>query len=37
VGKAGVRLIEREGLWVCPQTGERYVENDGMLREESPA
>jgi acetyltransferase-like isoleucine patch superfamily enzyme len=37
VGKAGVRLIERGGLWVCPQTGERYVENDGMLREESPA
>jgi len=37
VGKAGVRLIERDGRWVCPQTDESYVEHDGVLREEDPA
>ncbi len=37
VGKAGVRLIERDGRWVCPQTDESYVEHDGVLREEHPA
>ena len=37
VGKAGVRLIERDGHWVCPQTGQTYVEADGLLREENPA
>jgi acetyltransferase-like isoleucine patch superfamily enzyme len=37
VGRAGVRLIERDGLWVCPQTNERYVEIDGQLREEPSA
>lgn len=37
VGKAGVRLIERDGRWECPQTGQTYVEADGLLREESPA
>ena len=34
VGKAGVRLVERDGHWVCPQTGQTYVEADGLLREE---
>lgn len=37
VGKAGTRLIEQDDRWVCPQTGDRYVEIDGALREESPA
>ncbi|MEJ3403944.1 acyltransferase [Rathayibacter sp. YIM 133350] len=34
VGRAGVPL-ERgsDGTHVCPQTGERYVEHDGILRE----
>lgn len=34
VGKAGVRLIEQADVWVCPQTGERYIERDGVLYEE---
>jgi len=34
VGKAGVPLTEDEsGAWVCPQSGDRYVERDGALRE----
>jgi len=33
VGKAGQRLIESDGVWVCPQTGTRYEENNGELRE----
>ena len=34
VGKAGVPLAEDEsGTWVCPQSGDRYVERDGALRE----
>lgn len=34
VGKAGVPLVAAgDGAWVCPQTGERYVESDGVLRE----
>ncbi|MFC8507785.1 acyltransferase [Streptomyces sp. NPDC057411] len=36
VGKAGVRLAEedgRPGVWVCPETGERYEERDGRLTE----
>jgi len=37
VGRAGVRLIEKDGAWVCPQTGETYRENDGALREDAPA
>lgn len=33
VGTAGVPLRETElGTWECPATGERYVENDGILR-----
>ncbi|WP_338538511.1 acetyltransferase [Janibacter terrae] len=35
VGRAGVPLDqEGEGVYVCPQTGERYVEIDGHLTEE---
>lgn len=34
VGKAGVRLVrEADGAWRCPRTGERYVEQDGTIRE----
>lgn len=37
VGKAGVRLVAEGDRWVCPQTNERYVEIDGVLREEPSA
>ncbi|MCP3817697.1 acetyltransferase [Streptomyces sp. A3M-1-3] len=36
VGRAGVRLVEREGepgVWVCPQTDTVYDEKDGALTE----
>ena len=33
VGRAGVRLLPDGDEWVCPQTGERYAEADGTLRE----
>lgn len=33
VGKAGVRLVERDGQWVCPHTGTVYRETDGTLAE----
>ena len=34
VGKAGVPLEPAgDGHWVCPQTGDRYVENDETLTE----
>jgi UDP-2-acetamido-3-amino-2,3-dideoxy-glucuronate N-acetyltransferase len=34
VGKAGVPLEPSgDGQWVCPQTGDRYVENDDTLTE----
>jgi UDP-2-acetamido-3-amino-2,3-dideoxy-glucuronate N-acetyltransferase len=34
VGHAGVRLAASgDGRWRCPQTGELYVEEDGVLRE----
>lgn len=34
VGEAGVPLTPGEdaGTWMCPQTGDRYVETDGILR-----
>lgn len=33
VGRAGVPLVTSgSGRWRCPQTGELYVEEDGMLR-----
>jgi acetyltransferase-like isoleucine patch superfamily enzyme len=32
VGRAGVPLDRRgDGVWRCPQTGEHYVETDGLL------
>lgn len=31
VGRAGVRLIERGNLWVCPTSGDVYSEKDGEL------
>ena len=34
VGKAGLPLRAGEdGTWLCPETGDRYVETDGTLRE----
>jgi acetyltransferase-like isoleucine patch superfamily enzyme len=34
VGKAGVPLeAAQDGFWVCPQTGERYIEIDDALKE----
>lgn len=34
VGRAGVPLeASPDGTWTCPQTQERYVETDGVLRE----
>jgi acetyltransferase-like isoleucine patch superfamily enzyme len=35
VGKAGVPLVNRGGAWVCPSTGARYIESDGILVEET--
>jgi UDP-2-acetamido-3-amino-2,3-dideoxy-glucuronate N-acetyltransferase len=35
VGKAGVRLVQEDSAWVCPTTGERYIESNGTLREEA--
>mgnify|MGYP003122225817 CR=1 FL=1 len=37
VGKSGLRLVESGSAWVCPQTGEKYIEIDGVLREEVDA
>lgn len=33
VGRSGRRLLETDGLWVCPDTNARYVERDGTLLE----
>jgi UDP-2-acetamido-3-amino-2,3-dideoxy-glucuronate N-acetyltransferase len=37
VGKAGVPLTREspDGAWVCPTTGDRYIETDGLLTEEN--
>ena len=35
VGRAGVRLEKDVEGWVCPRTGERYIEVDGSLKEQS--
>ncbi|WP_318246990.1 acyltransferase [Microbacterium gallinarum] len=37
VGKAGVPLSrdEPDGAWICPETGARYIESDGLLTEEN--
>lgn len=32
VGRAGRPLQAEEGTWVCPETGGRYIEDDGGLR-----
>lgn len=34
VGRVGKPLTQADGVWVCPESGERYVEIDGVL---SPA
>ena len=34
VGRAGVPLEPQGDAWVCPETGERYIEDAGILREE---
>lgn len=36
VGRAGRALTSHDGAWVCPVTGQRYVEVDGALTEEAP-
>lgn len=33
VGKAGIPLKDNGSEWICPETGARYVEVDGILRE----
>jgi len=33
VGKAGHPLSQQDGLWVCPETGAKYVEQDNSLKE----
>lgn len=33
VGKAGVPLEQRDGFWVCPQTGAKYIEDGNSLKE----
>ncbi|WP_254359315.1 acyltransferase [Microbacterium hominis] len=36
VGTAGVPLAQdADGIWVCPTTGDRYVEADGALKKET--
>ena len=32
VGRLGERLVEEEGTWVCPKSGERYVQDEDKLR-----
>jgi UDP-2-acetamido-3-amino-2,3-dideoxy-glucuronate N-acetyltransferase len=33
VGKAGLPLSQKDGFWVCPETGTKYVEQDKSLKE----
>lgn len=33
VGRSGQRLVESDGLWICPETSARYAERDGELME----
>lgn len=35
VGRAGVPLTREGDAWICPATGARYIESDGLLTEES--
>lgn len=37
VGRTGRRLQEGDGVWVCPDTGETFIERDGALRPAEPA
>lgn len=37
VGPAGLPLAHQGEVWVCPQTGARFVESDGTLKEETRA
>lgn len=36
VGRAGFPLVSAEDEWVCPQSGERYGEREGLLVELEP-
>jgi len=36
-GRTGRRLEEKDGVWVCPDTGETFIERDGALRPAGPA
>ncbi len=33
VGRAGRPLEPQDGAWVCPETGDRYIESDGRLEQ----
>lgn len=33
VGKAGVPLVEDGGQWLCPETGQRFIQENETLRE----
>lgn len=33
VGRSGRRLVEADGIWICPDTNARYVEREGVLME----
>jgi len=33
VGRSGRRLVETDGIWVCPDTSARYAEREGVLME----
>lgn len=36
VGRSGVPLVAAEaGVWICPESGSRYIEHDGTLSEEA--
>ena len=37
VGRTGRRLEEKDGVWVCPDTGETFIEREGALRPAGPA
>lgn len=33
VGRSGRRLVESDGVWICPETNARYAEREGVLME----
>lgn len=37
VGRTGRRLEEKDGVWVCPDTAETFIERDGALSPLEPA